>query len=374
MAAVLLFGFIVLVHEFGHFLLAKLNGIGVVEFSIGMGPRLVSLVKNNGAFKIRLFARAQGEELAPESETTVYSWKLLPFGGSCMMVGEDSDSAHPDAFGNKPVFARILVIAAGPVFNFILAFLFALVIVGAVGHDAPVLYGVTEGSPAQEAGLQAGDRITKINGRKIYAYRDVQLYTFSHPGEEMVIHYERPEGGSWEKNPSFEKKSVTLTPAYSQEYQSYLIGVQFRGYEKVHGFGELISDSVYEVRYCVVSTFDSIRMLVRRQVKVNEAISGPVGIVGMVGETVQEGREAGGRAVVLVLSNWILLLSSSLGIMNLLPIPALDGGRLLFLLIELIRRKPADPKFENAVHMAGMMVLMALMVFVLFNDISKLIS
>lgn len=322
-----------------------------------------------------MLARPEADALAPESETTVYSLKLLPFGGSCMMVGEDSDVEHPDpnAFGNKPVFARILVIAAGPVFNFILAFLFAIVIVGAVGHDAPVLYGVTEGSPAQEAGLQAGDRITKINGRKIYAYRDVQLYTFSHPGEQMVIHYERPADGTWETKGAFEKRSVTLTPAYSQEYQTYLIGVQFRGYEKVHGIGELISDSVYEVRYCVVSTFDSIRMLVHRQVKVDEAISGPVGIVGMVGETVQEGREVGTKAVVLVLSNWVLLLSSSLGIMNLLPIPALDGGRLLFLLIELVRRKPTDPKIENAVHMAGMMVLMALMVLVLFNDISKLI-
>ena len=374
-AAILLFGFIVLVHEFGHFLLAKLNGIGVVDFSIGMGPRLVSLVKTNGTYKVKLLARPEADALAPESETTVYSLKLLPFGGSCMMVGEDSDVEHPDpnAFGNKPVFARILVIAAGPVFNFILAFLFAIVIVGAVGHDAPVLYGVTEGSPAQEAGLQAGDRITKINGRKIYAYRDVQLYTFSHPGEQMVIHYERPADGTWETKGAFEKRSVTLTPAYSQEYQTYLIGVQFRGYEKVHGIGELISDSVYEVRYCVVSTFDSIRMLVHRQVKVDEAISGPVGIVGMVGETVQEGREVGTKAVVLVLSNWVLLLSSSLGIMNLLPIPALDGGRLLFLLIELVRRKPTDPKIENAVHMAGMMVLMALMVLVLFNDISKLI-
>ena len=154
-AAILLFGFIVLVHEFGHFLLAKLNGIGVVEFSIGMGPRLVSLVKTNGTYKVKLLARPEADALAPESETTVYSLKLLPFGGSCMMVGEDSDVEHPDpnAFGNKPVFARILVIAAGPVFNFILAFLFAIVIVGAVGHDAPVLYGVTEGSPAQEAGL-----------------------------------------------------------------------------------------------------------------------------------------------------------------------------------------------------------------------------
>ena len=141
--AVLVFGLIILIHEFGHFIVAKKCGIGVIEFSIGMGPRLCSFTK--------------GE--------TRYSIKCLPFGGSCMMMGEDENDSDPRAFNNKPVWSRIAVIAAGPVFNFILAFLLALVIVSYVGYDAPVLSGVMEGFPAEEQGLQAGDVLTKVNGR-----------------------------------------------------------------------------------------------------------------------------------------------------------------------------------------------------------------
>lgn len=347
LAAILLFGFIVLVHEFGHFLLAKVNGIGVVEFSIGMGPRLFSFTK--------------GE--------TRYSIKILPFGGSCMMVGEDVENPDPKAFNNKPVWSRIAVIAAGPIFNFILAFLFAIVIVSQFGHDSAVLHGVTENSPAQEAGLQAGDKITKINNRKIVSYRDVLMYIVTHPGEEMTVYYQRPPGGSWENNGAAEKRSTVMTPRYDEERQAYLLGVQFYGNEEVEGIGELLYYSAYEVKYCISSTFDSIGMMIRGKIQVNDAVSGPIGIVDMVSETVQEGREAGGLAVALVLSNWVLLLSASLGIMNLLPFPALDGGRLLFLFIEVLRGKPVDPEKEGMVHMAGMMVLMVLMVLVLFNDI-----
>lgn len=348
LVAVLLFGLIVLVHEFGHFLLAKLSGIGVVEFSIGMGPRLCSFTK--------------GE--------TRYSIKILPFGGSCMMVGEDVENPDPKAFNNKPVWSRIAVIAAGPVFNFILAFLFALVIVAQIGHDSPVLHGVTEGSPAQEAGLQAGDKITRINNRKMVSYRDVLMYVMAHPDEEMTVSYQRPPGGSWENGGASEKRTAVMTPKYDTERQTYLLGVQFSGrYEKTKGIGELLYYSAYEVKYCITSTFDSIGMMIRGQIRVNDAVSGPIGIVDMVSETVQEGREAGARAVVLVLSNWVLLLSASLGIMNLLPFPALDGGRLLFLFIEVLRGKPVDPEKEGMVHMAGMMILMVVMVLVLFNDI-----
>lgn len=350
LAAILLFGLIILIHEFGHFLFAKLGGIAVLEFSIGMGPRLCSFVK--------------GE--------TRYSLKLLPFGGSCAMEGEDSGSQAPKAFNNKPVWTRIAVIAAGPVFNFILAFFFAMVIVAQIGHDKPVIYDVNEGSPAQEAGLQAGDKITRINNYKVSAYRDVSLYLLTHPGETVTIRYERPAGGSWEEGGASERRMAEMTPVYNAEYNSYMIGVQFLGYEKAANPLEFLSYSVYEVKYCISSTLQSFGMLFRRQIQVDDAVAGPVQIVTMVGETVGEGREAGAAAVLFVMSNWILLLSSSLGIMNLLPIPALDGGRLLFLLIELVRGKPVDPEKEGMVHMAGMMVLMALMVFVLFNDIRKL--
>ena len=348
--AILVFGFIVLVHEFGHFLFAKLNGITVVEFSIGMGPRLLS-----GVF---------GE--------TRYSIKILPFGGSCMMMGEDGDDKEPGAFTSKPVLARIAVIAAGPVFNFILAFLFAMVLVGQIGHADAVLVGVTEGSPAAEAGLMPGDKIVGVNNRKVTTNRDVSWYMLSHPGEEVNLKVRRPEGGVWETGVPYEARTVRIQPEYNPEYEAYMIGVSFMPEKKTESIADLFYYSAYEVKFCVVSTFDSLRMLFTRKIQADEAMAGPIRIVSMVSETVETGREAGARVLLMFISNWILLLSTSLGIMNLLPIPALDGGRLVFLFLELLRGKPIDPEKEGMVHMAGMMVLMALMVVILFNDIKNL--
>jgi len=340
-AAILLFGFIVFIHELGHFLFAKLNGICVVEFSIGMGPKLISFKK--------------GE--------TRYALKILPFGGSCMMLGEDESQADPRAFNNKPVLARIAVIAAGPIFNFILAFLFAMVIVSNVGHDSAVLQDVMDGYPAAEAGLQAGDKVVRIDNRKVTANRDISLYLFSHPGKSVELQYEREGSG---------RNTVTIQPKYAEEYGSYMVGLQFVPYEKVTSPIKLMYYSAYEVKYCIVSTFDSLGMMFRQQVQVDEAVAGPVRIVTMVGETVGEGREAGASAVIMIISYWILILSASLGIMNLLPIPALDGGRLVFLILELLRGKPIDQQKEGMVHLAGMMLLMTLMVLILFNDIRNL--
>ena len=346
-AAVLVFGLIVLVHEFGHFLLAKLNGIGVVEFSIGMGPRLLSWQR--------------GE--------TKYSLKILPFGGSCMMLGEDEKDADPKAFNNKSVWARISVVFAGPAFNFILAFFFAVIIVMNIGYQKFQISDVTEGSPAAEAGLQAGDVITRVNSRKITAYEDIQVYMLANPGETLRIQYRRSVGDGTD----YETGETVLTPEYSETEGRYLMGVTFTSqYVKAESLSELVYYSAYQVKYCITSTFDSLKMLFTRQVQVDEAVAGPVRIVAMIGENVEESREIGISVMLLTLCYWSLILSASLGIMNLLPIPALDGGRLVFLIIEAIRGKGIDQEKEGMVHMAGLLILMALMVFVLFNDIRSL--
>ncbi|MEY8337179.1 site-2 protease family protein [Lachnospiraceae bacterium 62-35] len=346
--AILVFGLVVLVHEFGHFLLAKMNGIGVVEFSIGMGPRLISI---------------------PKGETR-YSIKLFPFGGSCMMIGEDEEEEDPRAFNNKSVLGRISVIFAGPFFNFILAFFFAIVIVVNIGHDAAYVYGVTEGLPAAETDIRQGDKILKLNHKKILTYRDVLLYTMSHGGEETTITYGRVTEGDWDIGGRYEEKTAVITPKYSETTGTYLLGLQFYNkYEKPKNLWDTVRYSIYEVDYCIRSTFVSLKMLFTRKVAVDEAVAGPVRIVSMIGGTVEESREAGIPTILLTLSYWCLILSASLGIMNLLPIPALDGGRLVFLLIELVRGKPIDREKEGMVHMAGLACLMVLMVFVLFNDI-----
>ncbi len=338
--AFLIFSIVILFHELGHFLLAKKNGIRVNEFSFGLGPTLFGVQK--------------GE--------TKYSVKLLPFGGACMMEGEDEESTDERAFGKKSVWARISVVFAGPFFNFILAFVFSFVLLCFMGYYKPVLTDVTPGYAAEEAGMQAGDEIIKMNHFSIHFSKEVSAYSMFHAGEEVQITYLR-DG---------KKYTTTLTPKLDEETGRYLYGFQYSG-ERIRGnvFTNL-KCSFYEVRYWIYTTVQSLRMLVTGQVSVNE-LSGPVGIVKNIGDTYQESVSDSGYFYAFInMLNWTILLSANLGVMNLLPIPALDGGRLVFLIVEAIRRKRIDPNKEGMVHLVGMLLLFALMFVVMFNDIRKL--
>ena len=338
--ALLIFSLIVLFHEFGHFLLAKRGGIGVTEFSLGMGPRL--------------FSKQIGE--------TRYSVKLLPFGGSCMMVGEDGESDEENSFGSKSVWTRISVVAAGPIFNFILAFFMALFIVGSIGYDAPDIVAVMDGYPAAKAGMQPGDRIVQMNKTHIHVYREVSLYVQMHQGETVTVTYER-DG---------ERHAVTLEPKMS-EYGTYLLGFQGSGMRTKGNIFQTIYYSAYEVKYWISTTLKSLAMMFHGQVNADD-ISGPVGIVNAIGNTYEASREDGGFYVWLNMLNISILLSANLGVMNLLPIPALDGGRLVFLFLEVLRRsKRIDPEKEGMVHFVGLMLLMALMLVVMFNDFRNIL-
>lgn len=344
--AILVFGLIVLIHEFGHFIVAKKCGIGVLEFSIGMGPRICSFVR--------------GE--------TRYSIKALPFGGSCMMLGEDENETDPKAFNNKPVWSRIAVVAAGPFFNFLLALVLGIIIVRAAGYDTPRLIDVQEGFPAQEQGMQAGDIITKLNREPVVVYRDITLYMLTHPTDTVQVEYLRPS----EDGQTMEKRTAVITPKYSEETGTYMLGIMVsRYYQPVEGIGETLKYGAYEVVYCMKMVVKSIGMMFRGQVGMDD-MAGPVRMVSIIDETVEETIPYGIGTMVLTLMNLCMLLSANLGVMNLLPIPALDGGRLVFLLIEAVRGKPIDKEKEGMVHMAGMAVLMCLMVLILFNDISIL--
>ena len=337
--AILMFSFIIIFHELGHFLLAKKNKIKVNEFCLGLGPTLFGITK--------------GE--------TKYSIKLLPFGGACMMEGEDGESESEGSFNSKSVWARIAVVAAGPVFNFILAFLLALIVIGTAGFDRPEVKGVMEGYPAEEAGLQAGDIIKEINGKNIHIYREVSVYTLFHSNENLEVTYER-DG---------EEYACTISPKYNEEAGRNLFGIYGNTMRERGNIFETIKYSVYEVKYWIEVTMDSLKMLVTGRVSVNE-LSGPVGIVKNIGDTYDESKSAGTLSVVLTLINYSIMLTANLGIMNLLPLPALDGGRLVFLIIEAVRKKRVDPDKEGMVHFVGLMLLLALMVLVMFNDIRKL--
>ena len=335
--ALIIFSAIVIFHELGHFLLAKWNGIGVIEFSLGMGPRLLSHVWGD----------------------TRYSLKLLPIGGSCQMVGEEEASDSEGAFGNKSVWARIAVVAAGPVFNFILAWVLALIIVGSVGYDNTMV-DIIPDSAAAEAGMEDGDQIISINGSRTWLYREVSLYSSLHQGQTATVVFER----------NGEKQTVVLTPKQS-DTGAYLYGFSRTVQREKGGALETVGYSCAEIRYWLKATVESLKMLIGGQVGLEE-MSGPVGIVSTIGDTYKESRVDGWYYVTMNMIMIAILLSVNLGVMNLLPIPALDGGRLVFLILEAIRGKAIPQEKESMVHFAGFVLLMGLMAVILFSDLHKL--
>lgn len=337
--AILLFSFIIIFHELGHFLLARVNGIRVDEFSLGLGPTLI------------------GKKFGD----TFFCIKLLPFGGACMMGEDDVDDVSEGSFNSKSVWARMSVIAAGPVFNLILAWIFCTIFIISAGYRTTELTGVMDGSSAQEAGLQSGDVITEINGRNVHLWDDIEMYLATHPDvTEYEVVFERDRARYTEQ---LELRTL-------EGESAPLLGIQASGVKKA-GFFDGIRYGLYKVKYWVNYTGDSIRMLVSGSAGIKD-LSGPVGIVNIVGEVYESAAPAGLFIIIVSMLNFAALLTTNLGILNLLPLPALDGGRLVFLIIEAIRRKRVSPEKEGMVHFAGFALLMILMVVVMYNDIMKL--
>ena len=423
--AVIIFSAIILIHELGHFLLAKKNGIIVTEFSLGMGPRLLSTVKGG----------------------TRYSLKLLPIGGSCAMLGEDTaEEDVPGTFNRAPVWGRISVVAAGPVFNFILAFILSVIITGFVGYDPAQIMTVESGSTAELAGIREGDIITEYNGYHIDVARDLYVYTYLNQlreepvtvtvdrnGEELTFTFmpdvdvryllgfnrsdadsmkvesliegmpleeaglqpgdvitsvdgvPTPDGAAYaeylEENPLSDQPveitydrngteySVEITP---REYRTPGLGFSYNtGYTEAQGL-EVLKYAALDVKYMIRTTLLSLKELVTGGLGMDD-LSGPVGVVDAIGTAYEETKDEGTVIMWMNLLNMAVLLSANLGVMNLLPLPALDGGRLVFLLLEAVRRRPVNREVEGMVHFAGLMLLMALMVVVMYNDILKIV-
>ncbi len=327
-----------MVHELGHMLLAKKNHIGVNEFSIGMGPVLASFVKGETKYSIRLF----------------------PFGGACMFEGEDGISEKSNSFQNASVFARISAVAAGPVFNFILAYILALFFIGGSGYDEPVVSGVIPGYGAEEIGIQPGDVIKKLGKKKIHLYKEISFYSMTHEGEETPVVYER-DGKTY--------KGV-LVPKRNEETGRYLFGLQGSGESKKGNALEILRYSAYEVKYCISTTVDSLKMMFQGKLSKDD-VSGPIGMAVFIGDVYEASSVSGWQVVAMNMLSLTILISANLGVMNLLPLPALGGGRLVFLIIELFRGKKIDPEKEGIVHFIGLVLLMMLMVFIMYNDIQK---
>ena len=337
--AILIFGILVIFHEFGHFTAARKNGITENEFAIGMGPKL---------FGIR-----RGE--------TEYTLRLLPIGGACMMQGEDSGEDTPGSFNSKSVWARIAVVFAGPFFNFIMAYICAAIIIGMSGYTSAQVTKIVDGYPATQSTLEPGDLIVKADKTSIHNFMDFRYHIMLNQGRQTEITYKR-DG---------KKYKTTITPVKTDD-GTYVIGIQ-GGVNIKPGPAGVLSQSFFEVKTNIDMVIKSLEMLVTGQVGKDD-ISGPVGMISAIGSSYSEAAKYGARTAFLTVLNLILLLSANLGVMNLLPIPALDGGRLVFLIIEAIRRKPIPPEKEGMVHFAGFVLLMGFMVLVCFNDITRLLG
>lgn len=336
---ILILSIIVIVHEFGHFFFAKLFGIYVYEFSIGMGPKLWSKKDKKGE--------------------TVYSIRMIPIGGYVQLAGEgvDEDSKLPAdrLLQAKPVWQRFLVMFFGAGNNFLLALIvlfFLGLIVGSPSVSNEV-YGVIEGSPVALSGMQVGDKIVEIDGNRIKTLDDLQLYLQLASGEtEFVVLRGK------------EKQTFNITPIDASEATKlgYSFGIQFNQ-EREHGFINAIKYAFVKFYAIVRQLGLTLKELFTGGVSVKE-LSGPVGIYTVVDKT----KSAGFANIVYL----IALLSINVGFMNLIPFPAFDGGRILFLIIEKIKGKPVKTETENLIHSIGFFILLALIAYVTLNDILRL--
>jgi len=369
LSGLLIFTIIVVVHELGHYWAARRAGIHVEEFSIGMGPRILHFTKND----------------------TIWSIKAFPLGGSCRMRGDEENPKEgtepdPKSFTSASVGWRMVVIAGGAIMNFALALVLAtLMSMFNASHDSTVS-GFTEISPVQEAGLEIGDRIVQINGRNVNIHGDFTLEMMRADGSPIELVVER--GG--------QRMNFTVIPFYLEDENRYLVGFvpgwrigPFHAQTQTEADGSITYlddfDWVYRLSFfgAIANGFHNTANTVQLTMFAVSTLfteglgglMGPLGIVTTVGGSVEQSlATGGGMAALWSLMFFTFFLSVNLGILNLLPLPALDGGRLIFLFLEAIRRKPINPDKEGMVHFAGFVLIMVLTAVVLYNDIMRMIG
>ena len=334
LATIIVFGLVIFIHEFGHFAVAKLSGIKVNEFSLGMGPRV--------------FGFKKGE--------TDYSLRALPIGGFVAMEGEDEESDEENAFNKAPVQSRIAVVVAGAVMNLVLGF---VVLVFLTSQQSAITSRTIsmfhDGASTQQSGLQVDDEIIAVNGRRCYVANDL-IYEFARTQNGVADLTVR-------RNGEIVKLNDVEFETYTDEDGIKQMVIDFYVYPQEKTFSSVINEAAKWTVSLARMVFLSLVDLVTGNVAINQ-MSGPVGIVTVISEAASLGL----KNVLMILA----MITINLGIFNLVPFPALDGGRLLFLLIELLRGKPINQKYEIIVNTAGMLMLLTFMAFVTFSDITRL--
>ncbi|SHJ44252.1 RIP metalloprotease RseP [Tepidibacter formicigenes] len=326
--SLIVFGILVLFHEFGHFIVAKKSGVKVHEFAIGMGPKIYGF---------------KGEE-------TEYTIRALPLGGYVKMEGEDEVSDDPRSFNNKNVFQKISIIFAGPLMNFVLAILLFTLMSMYQGVPSTTIKNTINNLPAQEVGIKPGDKIVKIDNIEIKSWDDVRKTINASKSKNINMEIVR------------DGKIIKYEIAPKEKNGRMMVGIQPK-YEK---------SIVLSLKYAVNQTIFLLDQMINFLGKAitgnvsSEQVAGPVGIINVVGQAAKAG--------FVYVINFAAVISINLGLFNLLPVPALDGGRIVFLLIELIRGKKIDPEKEGTIHFIGLVALMLLMIFVTYKDITRIIK
>lgn len=346
---IIVLGVLVFIHEFGHYITAKKSDIMVSEFALGFGPKLIS--------------KKVGE--------TVYSIRAIPLGGFCNMVGEfPADDSMPAEekevydqakdngrlFTQKSAFKRLAVILMGPIMNFLLAaliFILAFTVFGVPTSttEEAVLGEVIPQQPAAEAGLRANDQILAINGQEVDSWEEMSQLIRNRTDQQITIRYQR-EG---------EVNTINLTPVLSEDGERGVIGIYPQLIRERVSIGRSISLGLSQTYQVFKMTILGFVQMFRESS--TEDIGGPIMIASIIGQAARVG--------ILNVLNWTAIISINLGIINLLPFPALDGGRILFIIIEMIRGKAVDPRKESFVHMIGFALLMLLMLFIIYNDLMR---
>lgn len=325
--AILLLCFLITIHEFGHYWVGRMCGIGIVEFAVGFGPKLIHWERKGIQYSIRLF----------------------PLGGYCQFVDEDAEATSAKSMRSAPAWKRLLTVLAGPAMNIFFALVLCTGYMMVQGNVVPYVGSIEEYSVAKEDGLQEGDIIRKVNGKTVLAYFELSDL-LADAGDTMTVQVER----------NGEYKDITLHKVTKDNEAKFQI--TFQGMEDPQGVSlwKGMRLSVRFAGWMVRSTFDVIGSLFTGDF-VKGSVVGPVGTVGIIADGISQGW---GNIVFM-----LILLSLNLGIFNLLPIPALDGGRLVFILYEMIVRKPIPPEKEGMVHMIGMVALLGLMLFLTLSDL-----
>ena len=345
--AIIIFGILIAIHEFGHFTAAKLCGVKVEEFAIGMGPAL--------------FKKQKGE--------TVYALRILPIGGFCAMAGEDEESDDPRAFTNQGFWKKFVILCAGSFMNLVLGIVLILIMyAGAQAFVTPTIDHFMDGCPYEGTeAMQAGDTFYSIDGQRIYLVSDVSSFLMRGDGVYDIVMLRDGE--------KVELKDFALTTKTYAEYAN-----EGPKYGFVFGYTEATFGTKLEYTWNTTLEFSRLVWLglgdlINGKVGLKD-MSGPVGIVDMMNEVGQQAESAKAAADNLL---YISAFSAvNLAIMNMLPIPALDGGRVFLMIvtviIEAVSRKKLDPKYEGYIHLGGMVLLLGLMALVMYNDIAKLIT